>query len=90
MDEVMGPADGQQKMRLLAHFRINATPIPDPSDDLSECSEITCESAVDCQAHKNPELISGIRQCGYSDYHEMHEWADNPVIWCPGYSAEES
>ncbi|WP_158506253.1 MULTISPECIES: hypothetical protein [Streptomyces] len=31
-----------------------------------------------------PEPTGG--QCGYSDYHDPHEWADQPHVWCPGHS----
>ncbi|MFJ8146594.1 hypothetical protein ACIQ6R_16205 [Streptomyces sp. NPDC096048] len=34
------------------------------------------------------DLTSGTRQCGHDDYHDPHEWADQPQIWCPGYSTE--
>ncbi|MER7813710.1 hypothetical protein ABZ714_34320 [Streptomyces sp. NPDC006798] len=25
-------------------------------------------------------------ECGHDDYHDPHEWADLPHIWCPGHS----
>ncbi|MFD9915590.1 hypothetical protein [[Kitasatospora] papulosa] len=31
-----------------------------------------------------PEPSRG--QCGYDDYHEGHQWADRPHVWCPGHS----
>lgn len=24
--------------------------------------------------------------CGHDDYHDAHEWADKPGVWCPGHS----
>ncbi|MFF7130353.1 hypothetical protein [Streptomyces sp. NPDC008240] len=24
--------------------------------------------------------------CGHDDYHDPHEWADRPGVWCPGIS----
>ncbi|MGW1160406.1 hypothetical protein ACWD48_19740 [Streptomyces sp. NPDC002519] len=32
------------------------------------------------------ELETGTRQCGHDDYHDAHEWADRPGVWCPGVS----
>jgi hypothetical protein len=29
---------------------------------------------------------TGTRQCGHDDYHDAHEWADRPGVWCPGIS----
>lgn len=26
------------------------------------------------------------RPCGHDDYHDAHEWADRPGVWCPGHS----
>jgi hypothetical protein len=26
------------------------------------------------------------RQCGHDDYHDAHEWADRPGVWCSGHS----
>ncbi|MEV1042371.1 hypothetical protein AB0J01_38025 [Streptomyces sp. NPDC050204] len=37
---------------------------------------------------EEPEF-AGPRQCGHDDYHDAHEWADLPHIWCPGYSLTE-
>lgn len=27
---------------------------------------------------------SGTKPCGHDDYHDAHEWADRPHVWCPG------
>ncbi|WP_326768612.1 hypothetical protein OG978_32475 [Streptomyces sp. NBC_01591] len=37
---------------------------------------------------EEPEF-AGPRQCGHDDYHDAHEWADLPHIWCPGHSLAE-
>ncbi|MER6103595.1 hypothetical protein ABT115_15055 [Streptomyces sp. NPDC001832] len=37
---------------------------------------------------EEPET-AGNRQCGHDDYHDAHEWADRPHIWCPGHSLTE-
>ncbi|MER6607338.1 hypothetical protein ABT282_15850 [Streptomyces sp. NPDC000927] len=34
---------------------------------------------------EGPEF-AGPRQCGHDDYHDAHEWADRPGVWCPGHS----
>jgi hypothetical protein len=34
------------------------------------------------------QLAGGTQQCGHDDYHDAHEWADQPHIWCPGYSTD--
>ncbi|MFI2761360.1 hypothetical protein ACH5A3_21200 [Streptomyces echinatus] len=26
----------------------------------------------------------GTRPCGHDDYHDPHEWAGRPDLWCPG------
>ncbi|MFD8404626.1 hypothetical protein ACFV1G_08080 [Streptomyces anulatus] len=31
-----------------------------------------------------PEPSRG--HCGYDDYHDGHEWADRPHVWCPGHT----
>jgi hypothetical protein len=31
---------------------------------------------------------TGTRQCGHDDYHDAHEWADRPGVWCPGHSLD--
>jgi len=34
-----------------------------------------------------PESVaqpSGTQTCGHDDYHDPHEWADQPGVWCPG------
>ncbi|MFF7310530.1 hypothetical protein [Streptomyces sp. NPDC008137] len=28
------------------------------------------------------------QQCGHDDYHDPHEWADQPHVWCPGHSLD--
>ncbi|MFF8467948.1 hypothetical protein [Streptomyces griseus] len=33
---------------------------------------------------EEPEASRG--HCGYDDYHDAHEWADRPHVWCPGHS----
>ncbi|MFE3004205.1 MULTISPECIES: hypothetical protein [unclassified Streptomyces] len=33
---------------------------------------------------EEPEASRG--RCGYDDYHDGHEWADRPRVWCPGHS----
>lgn len=30
--------------------------------------------------------FTGTRPCGHDDYHDPHEWADQPSVWCPGIS----
>ena len=42
-------------------------------DDHTECGEIV-------------EQLTGTCPCGHDDYHDPHEWADRPSIWCPGIS----
>lgn len=32
------------------------------------------------------EPSTGTRPCGHDDYHDPHEWADRPNVWCPGIS----
>jgi hypothetical protein len=32
---------------------------------------------------------AGTGQCGHDDYHDPHEWADRPGVWCPGHSFDE-
>ncbi|WP_405722181.1 hypothetical protein [Streptomyces sp. NBC_00046] len=34
-------------------------------------------------------MAAGTRHCGHDDYHDAHEWADRPHIWCPGHSLTE-
>jgi len=31
----------------------------------------------------------GIQPCGHDDYHDGHEWADLPDVWCPGIGYDE-
>lgn len=31
-------------------------------------------------------IESGTGPCGHGDYHDPHEWADRPGVWCPGHS----
>jgi hypothetical protein len=31
----------------------------------------------------------GRRPCGHDDYHDPHEWADRPGVWCPGHSHDD-
>ncbi len=38
---------------------------------------------------ESEELISGTQQCGHDDYHDPHEWADQPHVWCPGIGYDE-
>jgi hypothetical protein len=33
-----------------------------------------------------PDDETGTRPCGHDDYHDTHEWADRPGVWCPGLS----
>jgi hypothetical protein len=28
--------------------------------------------------------LAGTQPCGHDDYHDGHEWADRPGVWCPG------
>jgi hypothetical protein len=35
---------------------------------------------------QTPGDETGIRPCGHDDYHDTHEWADRPGVWCPGIS----
>jgi hypothetical protein len=32
------------------------------------------------------EPETGTCPCGHDDYHDTHEWADRPGVWCPGIS----
>lgn len=32
---------------------------------------------------------SGTKPCGHDDYHDPHEWAARPGVWCPGISYAE-
>lgn len=34
------------------------------------------------------ERLTTTRPCGHDDYHDPHEWADRPGVWCPGHSTE--
>lgn len=36
-----------------------------------------------------PEPDTGTTPCGHDDYHDPHEWADRPHIWCPGISYDD-
>lgn len=31
-------------------------------------------------------LLAGTRQCGHDDYHDGHQWPDQPHMWCPGHN----
>lgn len=42
------------------------------------------ESHVVADDSDDPE--PGTRSCGHDDYHDPHEWADRPGVWCPGIS----
>lgn len=44
--------------------------------------------ALDAEFPDEPE--TGTRQCGHDDYHDVHEWADRPGIWCPGHSLTDT
>ena len=35
-----------------------------------------------------PEFV-GTQPCGHDDYHDSHEWADRPGVWCPGIGYDE-
>ncbi|PAZ15626.1 hypothetical protein CLM62_12585 [Streptomyces sp. SA15] len=35
------------------------------------------------------ERLTGTRPCGHDDYHDPHEWAERPGVWCPGHSCDE-
>lgn len=50
-------------------------PVPAASEDTTETDD-------------EPE--TGTRQCGHDDYHDPHEWADRPGIWCPGHSITDT
>jgi hypothetical protein len=39
-------------------------------------------------AYCDPTATPSTRQCGHADYHTPHEWADQPHLWCPGYSTD--
>jgi len=32
---------------------------------------------------------TGTPPCGHDDYHDSHEWADRPGVWCPGIGYDE-
>lgn len=43
--------------------------------------------AQDCEpSHVRAAVETGTGPCGHDDYHDPHEWADRPGIWCPGIS----
>jgi hypothetical protein len=48
------------------------------------------ECGADCPCRRVPaaetQIETGTQQCGHDDYHDAHEWADRPGIWCPGHS----
>lgn len=48
-------------------------------DDEAEADEVP--QTADC-------LGCVVRQCGYDDYHDAHEWGDQPHIRCPGHGYE--
>lgn len=35
------------------------------------------------------EPFEGTRRCGHDDFHDGHEWADRPGVWCPGIGYDE-
>lgn len=44
------------------------------------------------QQNETPEAeaeFAGTRPCGHDDYHDGHEWADRPGVWCPGIGYDE-
>lgn len=49
--------------------------------------------ALAAGADDEPEPpVGGVRPCGHDDYHDAHDWADQPDVWCPGrwYDAAEA
>jgi hypothetical protein len=42
--------------------------------------------AADPDGGEIVEQLTGTQQCGHDDYHDPHEWADKPGVWCPGHS----
>lgn len=44
------------------------------------------------QQNETPEAeaeFAGTQPCGHDDYHDGHEWADRPGVWCPGIGYDE-
>ncbi|MFG2359432.1 hypothetical protein [Streptomyces sp. NPDC048521] len=47
--------------------------------------ELGAPATVDAMSvTSDPE--PGTHPCGHDDYHDPHEWADRPGVWCPGIS----
>lgn len=42
------------------------------------------EQPTDGEPESQPD--TGTRPCGHDDYHDSHEWAGRPGVWCPGLS----
>ena len=52
--------------------------------------ETGTESAAGREADPLPaEDFTGTRPCGHDDYHDPHEWADRPDLWCPGHGYDD-
>jgi hypothetical protein len=55
-------------------------------------AEVVEETHVVADDSDDPEHVDdcpgcvGSRPCGHDDYHDPHEWADRPGVWCPGHS----
>ncbi|MFE2930653.1 hypothetical protein [Streptomyces sp. NPDC059278] len=58
------------------------------SINLQRCP-CTGQAALGTTIEPEEPEFAGTRQCGHDDYHDAHEWADHPHIWCPGHSLTE-
>lgn len=56
-------------------------------DDFTPAELAAAQADVDALNAEFPdEPQDGTRPCGHDDYHDPHEWADRPGVWCGGHS----
>ena len=78
-DSPMGPCPVCIDADALAAGGDGLVPYPCPTGRLA--------GAQDCDPpHVRAAVETGTGPCGHDDYHDPHEWADRPGVWCPGIS----
>lgn len=54
--------------------------------DLERAAVLRQNLAGPAEQDETADGFSGTKPCGHNDYHDPHEWAERPGVWCPGIS----
>ncbi|MFI6282884.1 hypothetical protein [Streptomyces sp. NPDC050988] len=54
--------------------------------DLERAAVLRQTLADPAEQDETADAFSGTKPCGHNDYHDPHEWAERPGVWCPGIS----